>query len=159
MPLVEISAENASAGIVALDPDLDYLLTDRGVSKPIRAILGHFGVTRLNVFAKIEGTEDTMRAWIAKDLGLKREDVMNTRIMIAKIIDAWEAARDRVAKQTAFESEARAAGLPRQTLKSAHLALRTSFKGRHDEIKGEAYSREVVHRLEAGTDRGGRAQG
>eukprot|EP00974_Lingulodinium_polyedra_P049155 4725126-Lingulodinium_polyedra.AAC.1 len=60
---------------------------------------------------------------------------MEANIMIAKVLDAWEAARDRVAKHTAMESEARAAGVPRQSLKSSHLSLRALFKERHGELK------------------------
>ena len=80
------------------------------MGRELRALLGHFGITRISVFAKIEGSEEAVREWLAEDLGLKKTDGMETKIKIARVLDAWEAARDRVAKQSSLESEARAGG-------------------------------------------------
>ena len=100
MPLLVVSLAEATAGFEALEPDLAYLLADRGVSAQIQSILGHLGITRLNVFAKIERADDQVRAWLRADVGLDGAEVPRQQVEVAKVLDAWEASRDRILKQT-----------------------------------------------------------
>ena len=72
MPIVAISVAQAAAGLAALEPDLDYLLCDRGVGKEVRALRGHFAIARANVIAKIAGTEAAVRTWLEDDFLLNK---------------------------------------------------------------------------------------
>ena len=65
-----LTAAQLEAGSLALDPEFSYLLSDRGVATETRGRLGHVGVTRLNVFAKIETTEADFREWARTTLAL-----------------------------------------------------------------------------------------
>ena len=62
-----LSPEEREAGEKALDPELAFLLTDRGVTLETRQRIGHLGITRLNVFAKIETAEAAFREWTKDD--------------------------------------------------------------------------------------------
>ena len=129
MPLRVLDPEAHLAGLRSVEPDLAYLLHDRGVSEGVVALLGHSGCRRLNVFAKIERGDAEIRAWLDQDFQLKASDGMEAKVAIACVIDAWEAAKERVSRQAAAESQARVDGRPKELLRGTHLALRRAFAG------------------------------
>ena len=122
-----LTAAQLEAGSLALDPEFSYLLSDRGVATETRGRLGHFGVTRLNVFAKIETTEADFREWARTTLALDPAIDPLMRVAQAILVDAWEAAKGRVAKQAEVEAEARVLGIPKLTLKGTQLQLRKAY--------------------------------
>ena len=128
MPLKQITREEQQAGLKGMEPDLGYLLHDRGVDEQLVALIGHSKVTRLNIFAKIERNEEAVRKWLEDDFGLKSSDGTEAKVLIAKTLDAWEAAVKRVRAQAEAESQARIDGRPKELMRGAHLALRRSFE-------------------------------
>ena len=80
-----------AVGEKAMNPELSYLLSDRGVAKRTRGLIGHIGIHRMNVFAKIETNETEFRAWAKDSLGLNPAADPAARIALAVLVDAWKA--------------------------------------------------------------------
>ena len=135
MPLIQITPAEKAAGLSNMEPDLGYLLHDRGVSEDLVAIFGHHKIVKMNVFARIESTEENIRAWLDNDLGLKRSEGVEQKVLIACVVDAWEAARERVKRQADAESLARVEGRPKELLKGTHLSLRRAFFATFEETE------------------------
>ena len=122
-----VTDEQLAAGEKAMDPELSYLLSDRGVAKRTRGLIGHMGIHRMNVFAKIETNETEFRAWAKDSLGLNPAADPAARIALAILVDAWEASKNRITKQSELEAEARVLGIPKQSLKGTQLQLRKAY--------------------------------
>ena len=122
-----VTDEQLAAGEKAMDPELSYLLSDRGVAKRTRGLIGHMGIHRMNVFAKIETNETEFRAWAKGSLGLNPAADPAARIALAVLVDAWEASKNRITEQSELEAEARDLGIPKQSLKGTQLQLRKAY--------------------------------
>ena len=122
-----VTDEQLAAGEKAMGPELSYLLSDRGVAKRTRGLIGHMGIHRMNVFAKIETNETEFRAWAKDSLGLNPAAEPAARIALAILVDAWEASKNRITKQSELEAEARVLGIPNQSLKGTQLQLRKAY--------------------------------
>ena len=99
MPLIAMTEEQLAAGLVALRPNLRYLLDDRGVPESNSGRVGHLGIMRMNVFANIEADDRKVGEWLESDVGLAGGDGAQQRVQVALVLDAWEAANDRIVKQ------------------------------------------------------------
>ncbi len=127
MPLLEITAEQASAGIAALEPEWLALLEGKKVGYETRAVLGHLGITRLQTYANLEADESKLRETLADDLGLSSKDGIKAKIEVSALVETWKAARQRGQAADEALAEARASGRPRevpppvaQSIRKAH---------------------------------------
>ena len=117
-----------------LDPGLSFVLADREVDGEIQDLLSTQGFKTVPLFALLADSREELRgilraAPFALDPhGAAAEDAMKKRISMARIIDAWEAARNRVEEQNKVEAKRRAEGLPRQLPRSDHVALRKAWE-------------------------------
>ena len=145
MPLIAISAEEMEAGLTSIRPDLRYLLDDRGVPEAIIGRIGHLGITRMNVFAKIEADDSKVRDWLEADISFRGSEGAPQRVQTALALDAGEVAKDRVVKQNDLESEQRALGLQRKMLKGGHLEIRRALEKVRGKLKdSECPSRTYI---------------
>ena len=53
MPLTVITAEQQSAGLAAMDPELKFLLEEKRISVEIISLSGHLGLTDVTTVAHI----------------------------------------------------------------------------------------------------------
>jgi len=125
MPLAVLAPEEKAKGLESLSPAFKLLLAEHRVPLAIQEVLGHYGISTLEVFAKLEGDEASLRRWIRAGDGLGL-DVQGTegRVWISSLLVVWDACRDRVSRCSASKAERRA-------MRSRHASQTTS----NDEIQ------------------------
>jgi len=146
----------ATAGLLAqLEPDLSYLLDELEIPENVQANLAEREVRRIGVFAKVEATEEAFREWLRTDLGLTPAASTADRVVVAKLAEAWEAARQRAVTTRKIEAEARVTGQAREMLKGVHLSLRRACARAHGAVEdrrcpGRAYLEGRLEQLDDG---------
>ena len=71
MPLVLMSRKELDEGLAAILPDRRCLLADRGVPEEVIGRIGHLGITRMDVFAKIESGDSKVHEWMEADISVR----------------------------------------------------------------------------------------
>jgi len=155
MPLNVYEAHVQASLLSKIDPDLSYLWDELEVPVEIQANLSEREVRKLGVFAKVEPTEDAFREWLKADLGLNPAASVGERITVAKLAEAWEAARQRAVTTRKVEAEARVTGQSREMLKGVHLSLRRACARVHGQVEdrrcpGRAYLESRLEQLDDG---------
>jgi len=155
MPMNAYDAPTTAAHIAKLEPDLSYLWDELEIPENVQANLAAREVRKLGVFAKVEATEDSFREWLRADLGLDPSASVADRILVAKLSEAWEAARQRATTARKLEAEARVTGQTREMLKGVHLALRRACARSHGTVEdrrcpGRAYLEGRLEQLDDG---------
>jgi len=103
----------------------------------------------------VEATEEGFRDWLKADLGLSPTTSIGDRVAVAKLAEAWEAAKQRSVTSRKIEAEARATGQSREMLKGTHLALRRACARVHGPVEdrrcpGRAYLEARLEQLDDG---------
>jgi len=155
MPMQDYDAAETAAHIARLEPDLSYLFDELEVPEKVQANLSAMEIRKLGVFAKVEPTEESFRTWLKDDLDLKPSGSVADRVTVAKLAEAWEAARQRAATTRKLEAEARVTGQTREMLKGTHLALRRACARAHGTVEdrrcpGRAYLEGRLEQLDDG---------
>ena len=141
--------------VAKLDPDLAFLLDDLEVTPLVQANLAALGIIKMGIFAKIEATEVDFRKWLAGDLGFDPQAGVQNRVDTAKLVEAWDTARQRSSTSRKLEAEAKVNGTARELLKGVHLALRRAHVKAHGEIDdrrcpGRSYIEARLEQLDDG---------
>jgi len=155
MPLNVYDAPTTAAHLAALDPDLAYLFDELSIPEAVQANLSAREVRKMGVFAKVEASEDSFREWLKSDLGLDPSNSVAERVSVAKLAEAWEAARQRATTTRKLEAEARVTGQAREMLKGTHLSLRRACARAHGHVEdrrcpGRAYLETRLEQLDDG---------
>jgi len=155
MPLNVYDAAATAGHLSRLEPDLSYLFDELEIPEQVQANLSEREIRKLGVFAKVEPTEDAFRAWLRADLGLNPAASVGERVTVAKLSEAWEAARQRTATTRKMEAEARVSGQNREMLKGVHLGLRRACARTHGAVDdrrcpGRAYLESRLEQLDDG---------
>jgi len=155
MPLNEYDAATTASHLARLEPDLSYLLDELEIPERVQANLSEREIRKLGVFAKVEPTEDAFRAWLRADLDLNPSASVGERVTVAKLAEAWEAARQRTATTRKVDAEARVSGQTREMLKGVHLGLRRACARTHGAVDdrrcpGRAYLESRLEQLDDG---------
>jgi len=155
MPLNVYDAPTTAAHLSNLDPELAYLLDELEISEQIQANLAAREIKKVGVFAKVEPNEDAFRAWLKADLGLDPSADVVARVTVAKLAEAWEAARQRAVTVRKIEAESRVTGQAREMMKGVHLALRRACARTHGPVEdrrcpGRAYLESRLEQLDDG---------
>jgi len=138
-----------------LGPDLAYLFDELQISEQVQANISAREIRKLGVFAKVEPSEDSFREWLKVDLGLNPTSSIGERVVVAKLAEAWEAARQRASTTRKLDAEARVSGQAREMLKGTHLALRRACARAHGTVEdrrcpGRAYLENRLEQLDDG---------
>jgi len=155
MPLTQYNAEEVRAQVALLEPDFVFLMEELDISSVVQANLAARKILKMGVFAKIEPTEEAFRRWIQEDLGFDAAAGLEARVETAKLVEAWDAARQRATTSRKLEAEAKVSGASRELLKGVHLALRRAYvraNGDLDDRKcpGRAYVEARLEQLDDG---------
>jgi len=155
MPLNVYDAPTTAEHLAKLDSDLAYLFDELHISEQVQANIAAREVHKLGVFARLEPTEDLFREWLKTDLGLDPANGTAERVMVAKLAEAWDAARQRTTTARKLEAEARVSGQSREMLKGTHLALRRACARAHGNVEdrrcpGRAYLEARLEQLDDG---------
>jgi len=141
--------------LAKIEPDLGYLWDELEIPESVQANLAEREIRKLGVFAKVEATEESFREWLRSDLELNPATNVRHRVLVAKLAEAWEAARQRATTSRKLEAEARVTGQTREMLKGVHLALRRACARTHGVVEdrrcpGRAYLESRLEQLDDG---------
>ena len=155
MPLTEYSEAEVRDYVGKLEPDFVYLLDDLEVTPLVQANLASRGIVKMGIFAKIEATEVDFRKWLLDDFGFDLQAGIQGRVETAKLVEAWDTARQRSSTTRKLEAEAKVAGTSRELLKGVHLALRRAHVKAHGEVDdrrcpGRSYIEARLEQLDDG---------
>jgi len=155
MPLNTYDALTTATHLSQLEPDLAYLFDELQISEQVQANISEREIRKLGVFAKVEPSEDSFREWLKADLGLDPQHSVGERVLVAKLSEAWEAARQRASTTRKMDAEARVSGQARELLKGTHLALRRACARAHGPVEdrrcpGRAYLEMRLEQLDDG---------
>ena len=144
-----------AAHLAKIEPDLSYLWDELEIPENVQANLAEREIRKLGVFAKVEPTEDAFREWLRADLGLNPAASVGERVIVAKLAEAWEAARQRATTTRKLDAEARVSGQSREMLKGVHLSLRRACARVHGTVEdrrcpGRAYLESRLEQLDDG---------
>ncbi len=154
MPLLEITAEEARAGIAALGNDLACLLTDFSVGMEVRAVLGHIGLVSITDLTNYETDELRFREAMVKDIGLEL-DGPKSRISMGRLVEAWKSGRNRLKahddEAAIARAQGRAAPLPETTFSSMRRGWQSLNGDRGDHVfPSRFYVNRRLRQLETG---------
>jgi len=155
MPLNTYDSLTTATFLSQLDPDLAYLFDELQISEQVQANISEREIRKIGVFAKVEPSEDAFREWLKVDLGLDPQHSVGDRVLVAKLAEAWEAARQRATTTRKLDAEARVTGHAREMLKGTHLALRRACARAHGVVEdrrcpGRAYLESRLEQLDDG---------
>jgi len=155
MPLKAFDAPTTAAHLARLEPELSYLFDELEIPEAVQANVSEREIRKIGVFAKVEATEDAFREWLKVDLGLDPAEGVGERVTVAKLAEAWEAARQRATTSRKLEAEARVTGQTREMLKGVHLSLRRACARTHGAVEdrrcpGRAYVESRLEQLDDG---------
>ena len=88
----------------------------------------------IEMFVKIESTEDRVREYISEDMHIPRQ---GNRPLISLILTIWEAAKERIATRRKEEAEQRVGGLPKTLTKSKHIELHRAYAVAHELLEDD----------------------
>ncbi len=108
-----------------LQPDLLYLLEEKGVAEQDIQKLREMNITSMSRLSLLEDTRAGARQAIGKILELEVDSAEGRGRLIA-VMDAWECAQKRVDVQRSQDAEAKMSRLPKTLTKSSYLSLRRS---------------------------------
>ena len=135
MPLMQLNEEQKATALGGMETELQALLEEDGViNREVRSVLGHLGVKKLTIFANLATTEAKFETVLERDLGLKEDEGMATRIQSAALMHAWKSARERLLSRETAASEARAQGRPRELQVPEVRSVRRAHKEIYEEL-------------------------
>ena len=134
-----LSAEDIARGLKSLASDLKFLLTDRGIDEDLQGKIGATGLTTMSLFALSGDDRKDVRSMykevpfkIDPDLeGLDSAAKVKARVIQAKLIDVWEAAKVRTEEKARTEAEQRASRMPITRPGGDLVALRRGFEDKY----------------------------
>ena len=62
-----MNEEQRQQGMAMLNPELRYVLEEKGIDADVMGMLGHFGITDNETFAGIAGDEASLRTMLKDD--------------------------------------------------------------------------------------------
>ena len=134
------------------------MLESKKIPSEVMAKISEHDVTELTTFTHIADSQASLRSWAKEALGLDTATAPAHATTVAKLVASWEASKKRIAKQDDQEADARASGMPRQTLRGKHLEMRAAYttkynnkeKLSHGEIPSATYVDSLLDQLEDG---------
>ena len=153
--VLEATEDQVAEGLRTMDSELVYILSSKDVDQRIIGTMGFHGIRRVAVFAKLEATEELLRAWAINDLGLNPEAGLGNMIKLAALLEAWVDAKERGDTQRKHTADLKARGETPELLRFQHLVMRKTFRDRHGEtdealFPATACVNEKVEQLEEG---------
>ena len=87
-------------------PDLKFLMDREGVNLEMQTKFYAAGIVNLRQFAAFCPSVDELRKSLLKDFGVDPESGLPAKVLISKIVVAWEAARARSTRLAEAEADA-----------------------------------------------------
>ena len=132
---------------MAASSELKWLMSDNEVPLEVQSVLYHLGFTKIKVFIGIGESRQEVRTVLANDVGLDPAADIPSRVAVAMVLAAWEAARSQVQREQLQKAEAKAAHVPTPVGSVDHQAMRAAYELRF----GRLDNQEVPSRSYLGT--------
>ena len=122
------TADGRAQALLLLDPDFHGLLQRKDVAERQQATLAVAGVRSISRFNAVADSRQGLRTFCNTALAL---DAGRDAVLIAAILDAWEAAKVRMEVRNKAEAEAVSANLPAALNKVEYQDIRRRFERIH----------------------------
>jgi hypothetical protein len=115
--------------------DLKFLLDREGVDIDLQVKLFFIGVSSVKQFAAFAEDKADLRKSLKVNFEVDPDTDIRSRVAIAKVLVAWDAARARAAKIAEAEGDAQARNVPKEVGSSDHHAMRKAFELKYWEVE------------------------
>ena len=136
MPLRIIAEVDRPALYQKVDNALTFFLDQQKIDIDVQYLLFANGTTSMRRLANLEDDKAKVREVIKKEYGLDGNENMAIRGHVSDLMDAWEEARDVLARERDARAEHKAAatGIPLPTDNHEHTGMRKAFEKVHGKI-------------------------
>ena len=155
MPGVNITPQEAEAAMERGSSDLKFLLAREDVGAELQAKLFHVGITTVAKFSTIADTAAELKTMLKDDFGLDSAADLQSRVLVASILVAFQAARVRTEKFAEVEGDLNAKRLQKPLATSDYQAMRKSWETKwwpleDNQAPGRSYMEKRADELESG---------
>jgi uncharacterized membrane protein YgcG len=133
MAIVVPELEKATL-IAQAGSDLKFLLDREGVDIELQVKLFFVGVSSVKQFSAFAEDKADLRKSLKTNFEVDPDTDIRSRVAIAKVLVAWDAARARAAKMAEAEGDAQARNVPKEVGSSDHHAMRKAFETKYWEV-------------------------
>ena len=137
----------STEGLNKLAEDLRFLFDQRQVDTEVQICFADLGLTTISLFALLVDDVANVRVALAAppfDLdpttnGLDPATMLKRRIVQAKVLDAWQAAKCRADEKNKAEAKQRTSGMPISLTQGERVSLRQSFEKAFGRMEDEGF--------------------
>ena len=105
MALPALNAVKKKAALEATSSDLKFLMDRESVPQDVQLALFHSGVSSVRQFAAFASDSGDLRETLKTAFGLDPAADLKTRLLVSKVVVAWEAVKARASKMAEAEGE------------------------------------------------------
>lgn len=128
-----VAAPEVQTMVSQLDSELQFLLDNSNIPKEVQAKVAASGIKDVAVFACIEADAKDFRDFVKTGLGIDPAACVPNKVLVAKMVSAWQASVARGQKRREEEAEQRVGDLPRKLSRTSHIQLSKGYTEVHGE--------------------------
>ena len=129
-PPVLTQAEKEAA-MEAGTSELKFLLDRHGVDTDLQALLFHSKIVTMNTLATIVSKPEELRELVKDEFGIDSASNLQSRVKVANLVVAWDAACARMKKQSEIEGELATKHLVKPLSTNEYTAMRQAWEKRY----------------------------
>lgn len=119
------TAEGRAEALLLLEPDFHGLLQRKDVSELLQAKLAVAGIKSISRFSAVADSRAQLRTFCERPLAM---DPARDAVLVASILDAWEASKTRMEVRHKAEAEAETTNTPASLNKVEYQDIRKRFE-------------------------------
>ena len=131
MPLKIIGVARIAECEKKVDSQLSFHLDQCNVEVAVQQVLYDGGIFTMRRFANLEDDKTAVRKVLKDDFEMDGADGLEMRNRVSDVLDAWDEAKDLIAKKRELRAENKATALPQPTGSSEHRAMRKAYEKAH----------------------------
>ena len=132
--MAALSPEETRAAMEAAAPDLKYLLDREGVTEPIQASIFHAGFTTMRQFGAMAERAEELRKVAKADFEIDPEGNLAKRVLLSKLVVAWESAKVRSTKLAEAEADSEVRQDSKPMKGTDFIAIRKAYEAKVVEV-------------------------
>ena len=125
--MAALSIEQRAAARSAAGSDLKLLLDREQVSTDFSDLLYHAGISNVRQFAAFASDAADLKATLREQLMLDPGADLGTRVLVSKIMVAWESAKARANKVAEAEADSEVRKEPKPLRATGYFAMKDAF--------------------------------
>ncbi len=119
------TADGRAQALLLLEPDFHGLLQRKDVSEMVQAKLAVAGIKSISRFSAVADTRAQLRSFCDRSLSM---DAARDAVLVASVLDAWEASKTRMEVRHKAEAEAESSNIPASLNKVEYQDIRKRFE-------------------------------